>query len=61
MTHEKLVQVVVYDEEDRKLSELAALTERNRSQMIRWLINREYQAMTQTAPQVQTVEPTTTH
>ena len=39
---DRILQVLIYDEEDRKLDELAKATERDRSKMIRFLINREY-------------------
>jgi hypothetical protein len=39
---DRILQVVLYDEEDRKLDALAKATERDRSKMVRFMINREY-------------------
>ncbi len=39
---DKIFQVVIYEDEDRKLAELAEHEERSRSAEIRFLINREY-------------------
>lgn len=39
---EKIFQVVIYDDEDKKLRELAEKEDRSMSWIIRSLINREY-------------------
>ena len=54
---DRILQVLIYDEEDRKLDELGKLTERNRSQMVRFLINREHAAMFPATVSVETPSP----
>ncbi len=53
---EKIFQVVIYENEDIKLRELAKKEDRSMSWIIRNLINREYAAMvaSKTNTQVQT-------
>ncbi len=52
---EKIFQVVIYDDEDTKLREMAKATERSMSWIIRKLINREYQAFVDQKTNPQTV------
>jgi hypothetical protein len=42
---EKILQVVIYEDEDMKLRELAKDQERSRSAVVRFLINREYREL----------------
>lgn len=39
---DKILQVVIYEDEDKKLAWLAEEQERSKSAMVRYLINREY-------------------
>jgi len=48
---EKIIQVVIYDDEDTKLVELAKTTERSKSGMIRFLINEAHKLLKADQPQ----------